>query len=327
MRTATQPRARRARTANATATTTDNRYTALVSDSDFKTDSVYSTPGLSDTDSEISAVNHQEYQALLLKDCQILQDQLGYPRQEDSNDDSDDDEDTMIITPEALKALCSTPLTPLKEWNTVQVQQVKRSIIIGLVCVPLETHNNGHGYVMESKEYFQQRSGDPTAILPKTPVRPTESLATINRKTFCWKNSVYNSYMEVEHSTVLLLKEVFPNCLVGLEVMPGLLPPNLKSKKALAYIQKLAKDPRNDHDATLTLKQSASQVTHKLSTQGCTMTFQELESIQHKLAEAPGDATLSKLELTPNEIMQFVIKQIQQAGYFPHNIDHLDNSW
>ena len=116
--------------------------------------------------------------------------------------------------------------------------------------------------------------------------------------------------MEVERSTVLVLKEVFPNSLVGLEVMPGLLSLNLKSKKALAYIQKLAKDSRNDHNVTLTLKESASQVRHKSSAQGCTMTFQELESIHHKLAEAPGDATLSKLEFTPNEIMHFVIKQI-----------------
>ena len=133
--------------------------------------------------------------------------------------------------------------------------------------------------------------------------------------------------MEVKRSVVIVLKEVFPNSLVGLEVMPGLLPPNLKSKKALAYIQKLAKDPRNDHDATLTLKESTSQVRHKPSAQGCTMTFQELESIQHKLAEAPGDAPLSKLELTPNEIMHFVIKQIRQAGCFPHNIDALEKTW
>ena len=97
-----QPRVRRARTASATATATNDRYTVLVSDSDSETDSVYSTPGLSNTDSGISAVNHQEYQALLLKDYCILEDQLGYPRQEDSDDDSEDDEDTMIITPEAL---------------------------------------------------------------------------------------------------------------------------------------------------------------------------------------------------------------------------------
>ena len=82
---------------------------------------MYSTPDLPDTDSKLSEVNHQEYQALLLENYRLLEDQLGYPRQEDSDDDSYNDEDTMIITPEALKALCSTPLTPLKEWNTVHV--------------------------------------------------------------------------------------------------------------------------------------------------------------------------------------------------------------
>ena len=88
--------------------------------------------------------------------------------------------------------------------------------------------------------------------------------------------------MEVERAVIVILTEVFPKSLVGLEVMPGLLPPNLESKKALTYIQKLAKDPRNDHDAILTLKESASQVRHTPSAQGCTTTFQELEAIQHK---------------------------------------------
>ena len=125
------------------------------------------------------------------------------------------------------RILCSSSLTPLKEWNTVQVQQVKISIINGLICVPSETRNNEHGYVLESEEYFQQRMGESKATLPKTPIRPTESLATTNHKKFRWENSIYNSYMEVERSVVIVLKEVFSNSLVGLEVMPGLLPPNL----------------------------------------------------------------------------------------------------
>ena len=33
--------------------------------------------------------------------------------------------------------------------------------------------------------------------------------------------------MEVERAVIVVLKEVFPKSLVGLEVMPGLLPPNL----------------------------------------------------------------------------------------------------
>ena len=160
MRTATQPR-RRARnadaTATATATATDNQYAELISDfdSDSETDSVHSIAGLSDTDSEFSVVNHQAYQAAVVEDLRIFEEnQLRYIQEEDSDDDSYDDEDTMIITPEALKALCSPSLTPLKEWNTNQVQHVKISLINGLIRVPSETHDNGHGYVVETEEYF-----------------------------------------------------------------------------------------------------------------------------------------------------------------------------
>ena len=103
--------------------------------------------------------------------------------------------------------------------------------------------------------------GEPTATLPTTPTRPLESLlATSNHKKFCWEYTIYNMYVEVERAVIVIITEVFPKSLVGLEVMPGLLPPNLKSKTALTYIQTLAKDPRNDHDAILTLKESASQV-------------------------------------------------------------------
>ena len=136
MKTATQPR-RRAR--NATTGATDNQYIALISDldsdsdldtdsddSDSETKSVHSIAGLSDTDSEFSAVNHQVYQAAVLEDQRIFEEnQLRYIQEEDSDDDSYDDKATMIITPDALKALCSPFLTPLKEWNTNQVQHVK----------------------------------------------------------------------------------------------------------------------------------------------------------------------------------------------------------
>ena len=169
--------------------------------------------------------------------------------------------------------------------------------------------------------------GEPNATLPTTPTRPSESLAISNHKKFRWENIIYNLYMEIKRAVIFTLMEVFPKSVVGLEVMPGLLPPNLKSKKALTYIQKLAKDPRNDHDAILTLKESASQVRHTPSAQGCTATYQEIEAIQHKLAEAPADVTFSKLELTGNDIMHFVIKQIRQAGYFAHNIDSLEETW
>ena len=90
----------------------------------------------------------------------------------------------MIITPEALKALCSPSLTPLKEWNTNQVQHVKISLINGLIRVPSETHDNGHGYVVETQDYFRQRMGDNKVTLPKTPVRPLEALATTNHNQY-----------------------------------------------------------------------------------------------------------------------------------------------
>ena len=106
-----------------------------------------------------------------------------------------------------------------------------------------------------------------------------------------------------------------------------MLPPILKSKRALKYIEQLAKDPRVDHDAVLDLKNSAAQVRHTPSAQGCTVTYQELEAIQHKLAAAPADATFTKLELTQNEIMHYVLKLIRQADYFPHNLDTLEKEW
>ena len=159
MNTVTQHK-RRTRNATATATATKNQFTALVSDSDSdfdsnsKTNSVHSIAGLSDTDSEFSVVNHQGYQESVLAEIRLFEQQLGYIQEEDSDDDSYDDQTTMIITPEALEALCSSSLTPLKEWDLVQVQQVNVSIINELICVASQKHNHGHRYVLENEEYF-----------------------------------------------------------------------------------------------------------------------------------------------------------------------------
>ena len=169
--------------------------------------------------------------------------------------------------------------------------------------------------------------GDQNATLPTEPARPDSSLATTNHKQFRWETTIYNKYIGVKQSVIFLLKKVFPKSLVGLEVIPGILPPNLKSKRALKYIQKLAKDPRQDHDAVLDLKNSAAQVRHTPSAQGCIVTYQELEAIQYKLAAAPADATFTKLELTNNEIMHYVLKLIRTADYFPHNFDSLEKEW
>ena len=130
----------------------------------------------------------------------------------------------------------------------------------------------------------------------------------MNYKKFRLELTLSTNYIETEHTTVDLLKEVFPKSLVGLEVMYVQLPPNLKGKTALKYKKKLAKEQCIDHDAAHNLNESASKVTYKPSAQGCTMLFQVLQGIQHQLKEPLYDASLEKLELTPYKIIHYVFK-------------------
>ena len=88
----------------------------------------------------------------------------------------------------------------------------------------------------------------------------------------------------------------------------------------------MANEPHIDHNAAINLKESTYKVTHRPSSQGCTMLFQELESIQQQLKEAYHNASVEKLELTNNEIMHFIIKQLQKVGYHAHNIDGLEKT-
>ena len=66
----------------------------------------------------------QKNEAAVIKECQQLEKELGYhtPKEADSDDnwESDDKEDIMIVTPAALKTLCSSTLTPLNEYDIVQ---------------------------------------------------------------------------------------------------------------------------------------------------------------------------------------------------------------
>ena len=70
----------KARRATATASATKNPFNALALVSDSKTDSVYSTPYLPETNSEFYNANHEEYQARALKDCRLFEYQLLYRR-------------------------------------------------------------------------------------------------------------------------------------------------------------------------------------------------------------------------------------------------------
>ena len=114
---------------------------------------------------------------------------------------------------------------------------------------------------------------------------------------------------------------------MGLEVIYGQLPPNLKGRKAFNYIATMAKEPHIDHDAALTLKESAYKITYRPSSQENTILIQQHEGIQHQLKEAYHNTSVEKLELTDNEILHFVIKQHQKARYHQYNIDGLGKSW
>ena len=74
---------------------------------------------------------------------------------------------------------------------------------------------------METHDHFPQRTGDTHAVLLKAPERHDKALATTKHEKFCWELTLYTNYMETEHATVHLLKEVFPNSIVGPEAMFG----------------------------------------------------------------------------------------------------------
>lgn len=83
----------------------------------------------------------------------------------------------MIITPAALKALCSTTLTPLREYDAIRIRKVKQSLIDGLMQVPCDTHDHGQAYIVEDEAPFRVRLGDPKTVLPTAPTRPDNQLA------------------------------------------------------------------------------------------------------------------------------------------------------
>ena len=99
--------------------------------------------------------------------------------------------------------------------------------------------------------------GDTEAELPETPTRPSKELGGTNYKKYHWELKLYNTHMETERATIELLKGVFHNGLVGLEVTFGQLPPNLKARKAFDYIETMATEPYIDLDAALALQESA----------------------------------------------------------------------
>ena len=115
-----------------------------------------STPYLPETDSKLSVVNHKEYQAAVIKEYRRLEEELGYHTQEDTDNgdnwESNDKDDITIISTSTLKVLCSSTLTPPNEYGTVQLQNIRQSIINVLMRVTCEFHDHGHEFILETED-------------------------------------------------------------------------------------------------------------------------------------------------------------------------------
>lgn len=154
MRITTRPRpSARARDNNLDA----NPFSALVSDSfsDSDADSTSTqTYFPEETDSNCSDINQEVYQSRVIEECRLLEEQFHQETDSESDWESDDEKEIIMITPAALKVLCSTTLSPLHEYDAIQIRKVKRSLINGLMRVPCDTHDHGQAYLLEDKAPF-----------------------------------------------------------------------------------------------------------------------------------------------------------------------------
>ena len=216
----------------------------------------------------------------------------------------------MIITIAALKVLCSKTLSLLHKYDTVKLQKVKQFIVDGLVRVSCEVHDHGHEFILKTRDNFQMRNGSSTTELPTLPARLNEKLSETNYKQFMWKLKLYNTYMDTKQATIALLKEVFPDSLVGFEVSVGQLSPTLTSREAFNYIETMAIEPFIEQNAALTLLQLMYKVTYTPSAKGCPKLFQEYECIQYQLKDTHHNPLVEQLKLSNDLIMHCTIKQL-----------------
>ena len=60
----------------------------------------------------------------------------------------------MKVTVEALEGLCTEPIVPLHEYDTVTLQNWKRLLVNVLSQFPNKEHDHGHTYLLEDEKYF-----------------------------------------------------------------------------------------------------------------------------------------------------------------------------
>ena len=75
--------------------------------------------------------------------------------------------------------------------------------------VTCETHGHGHAFILEIKDHFRLRMGDPEVELPEAPTQPDRDLGGTNYKKYHWELKLYNTYMETERATIELLTKKF----------------------------------------------------------------------------------------------------------------------
>ena len=117
--------------------------------------------------------------------------------------------------------------------------------------VSCEVHDHGHAFILETRDNFRMYTGSSTAGLPTLPARPDEKMGEQNYEKFMWKLKLYNTYMDTEQAAIALLKSLFSDSLVGLEVSLKQLSPTLISREAFNYIETIVIKPFIDQGTAL----------------------------------------------------------------------------
>ena len=94
---------------------------------------------------------------------------------------------------------------------------------------------------MESLVDYQKRLGDPNAVLPLPPTRPTQPPPMADKHLFPryrWDLDRYNTYKYWDKDVIKVLTVIFPHGLTDKEIdTAGMLPLSLTGRQALDHIE------------------------------------------------------------------------------------------
>ena len=185
-------------------------------------------------------------------------------------------------------------ISPLREYNTVTLQNWKRILVNILSQLPNKEHDHGHAYLLEDKKCFQKRSALPNADLPTIPDRPCKEVTTLTFRQYQFYLEIYNTHIDINREAVAFLKKLFPSGMVGLEVGYNQLLTNLIVGRAYDHLVSMAVEPNIDTEAAIQLQLTGYNMTYSPSPMGPTVFFQELEHIKFQLTQTKVDNTVGK---------------------------------